>query len=220
MNDTIYLTSNSSAVTDVIIQTNDTSDYSIQCPTFTDHDEIVLTQFKYWIGGIGVCIVSMTGLLLNVVAILALLTRLSNHNNFNQLMVILFLVDSLYLILKIISTLQRQFGWKTRALVTIYPHFTYPMSSISLTLSIFLTVGMAHERHVAIKHPIQHRQRMISAKFRRISLLKYMVSIILCAVSFNGPKFFEAELVWQNKTGISDIINITDRYIEIEMKWG
>ena len=124
MNDTIYLTSNSSTVTNFIMQTNDTSDYSIQCPSFTDHDEIVLTQFKYWIGGIGVCIVSMTGLLLNIVAILALLTRLSNHNNFNQLMVILFLIDSLYLILKIISTLQRQFGWKTRALVMIYPNFS------------------------------------------------------------------------------------------------
>ena len=187
---------------------------TIHCPSFTHEDELVLLQFMYWVGGVGVCIVSITGVLLNLGAVFVLLTRLSNHNNFNHLMVILFVLDSLYLLLSMLTTVQRRFGLKNRTMTIIYPKFTYPISSISLTLSIFMTVGMAHERYVAIKHPITHRQRMISAKFRRLNLLKYMVSIVFCAVGFNIPKFFEAQLVWVKQ--IDDASNASyaqDRYV-------
>ena len=194
------------------------NDSGLICPEVTKEDYIILDHFRYWVGGVGVCIVSITGFILNLGAVCVLLTRLSNHNNFNQLMVILFVLDSFYLLLSVISTVQRRFGLEIDTMTIIYPKFTYPISSISLTLSIFMTVGMAHERYIAIKYPIKHRQRMISAKFRRINLLKYMVSIVFCAVGFNVPKFFEAELIWvnakemTNQTGINITIanNLTD----------
>ena len=129
---------------------NESNISSIHCPSFTQDDEVVLLQFMYWVGGVGVCVVSITGFLLNLGAVFVLLTRLSNHNNFNHLMVILFVLDSLYLLLSMLTTVQRRFGLKNRILTIIYPKFTYPISSISLTLSIFMTVGMAHERYIAI----------------------------------------------------------------------
>ena len=205
MNETFDVLENVSSIL------NDTNVSSLNCPSFTEQDGRILGHFRYWIGGVGVCIVSVTGLLLNFPAICVLLTRLSNHNNFNQLIVILFVLDSMYLLLSVITTLQRRFGLKSRLLTILFPKFTYPISSISLTLSIFMTVGIANERYIAIKHPIIHRQRMRSAKFRRINLMKYMLSIVACAVGFNVPKFFEAELGWQNSTVVTDMNNTEER---------
>ena len=194
----------------VINETNIST--TIHCPSFTEQDGMILVQFRYWVGGVMVSIVSITGFLLNLVAICVLLTRLSNHNNFNHLMVILFVLDSLYLLLSMITTIQRRFGLKNRTITILYPKFTYPISSISLTLSIFMTVGMAHERYIAIKHPITHRQRMTSAKFRRINLLKYMILIVFLAVGFNISKFFEAELVWFSSKKVSNSNSTQERY--------
>ena len=87
----------------------------------------------------------------------------------------------------------------------MFPKFTYPVWSISLTLSIFLTVGIAHERYIAIKYPIIHRQRMRSGKYRRITLMKYTVCVLLCAIIFNLPKFFEIEIDWRDATSRAPI---------------
>ena len=208
----VSTTENLTTIETSILNNSTSNGSQIFCPSYTEQDVIILEHFRYWVGGVGVCIVSITGFILNLGAVCVLLTRLSNHNNFNQLMVILFVLDSFYLLLSLITTIKRNFGFKNRTLTIIYPKFIYPISSISLTMSIFMTVGMAHERFVAIKHPITHRQRMISAKFRRINLLKYMVSIVFCAVGFNVSKFFEAELSWSNATDTTNINSTDARY--------
>ena len=197
-NETTYLLDNSSLVV------NETKLLSpVNCPNFTEQDEHILEHFTYWVGGVSVCIVSFTGIILNLTAICVLLTRLSNRNNFNQLIVILFTVDSVYLILSVITTFQRKLGLTNRILTIIFPKFTYPISSTSLTLSIFMTVGITHERYIAVKYPIIHSARMRSAKYRRINLLKYVLCIMFGAVAFNVPKFFEATLDWYNPAVIN-----------------
>ena len=201
MNETFRILDNSSSTLD------DTNLSSLNCPIFTEEEQNIVDHFYFWVGGVGVCIVSCTGLFLNLTAICVLLTRLSKHNNFNHLIVILFVVDSLYLVLSVINTFRMEFGFKPRILTILFPKITFPMCTICLTLSIFMTVGIAHERYIAVKHPIIHRQRMISAKFRRISLMKYIVSVVFCAVAFNIPKFFEVELNWKNSTEVIDMNN-------------
>ena len=170
---------------------------SYNCPIWTDKDYHLLRQIRYWVGGVCVCTVSFTGLFLNLTAICVLFSRLSKHNNFNQLIVNLFVVDSVYLLLAMLFAFQVCFGFKNWTLMTIFPKFTFPTIHVMLTLSILMTVGIAHERYVAIKHPIIHRQRMLSGKFRRLNLMKYMTSVVFCAIVFNIPKFFEIELIWK-----------------------
>lgn len=182
--------------TDVFNAINENHVSSMNCPNFTSEDINMLNHAKYWVGGVSACAVSFTGIILNITAVCVLLTRLSNRNNFNQLIVLLFLVDTMYLILSVLTTLQIRLGIENRTLTMIFPKFTYPVWSISLTLSIFLTVGVTHERYIAIKYPIIHRQRMRSAKYRRFNLLKYIVCVMLCAALFNVPKFFEIEIGW------------------------
>ena len=169
----------------------------LECPNITSEDEQTLRLAKYWVGGVSVCIVSFIGIVLNLTAVCVLLSTLSNRNNFNQLTALLFLIDSIYLTLSVLTTLQIRLNLTSYNLTLIFPKFTYPVWSISLTLSIFITVGIAHERYIAIKYPIIHRQRMRSAKYRRINLLKYIVGVFISTMIFNIPKFFEIETGWK-----------------------
>ena len=184
---------------------------NFSCPKFSAQQDFLLKNAKYWVGGVSVCAVSITGIILNLTAICAiLLTRLSSRNNFNQLIAILFLLDTIYLVFSLLTTLQIRLGVDHRNLILIFPKFTYPVWNISLTLSIFLTVGVAHERYIAIKYPIIHRQRMRSAKYRRTNLLKYVVSAMTFAIIFNITKFLEIEIAWKESPLNESTSNNTD----------
>ena len=112
------------------------------------------------------------------------------------------------------------FNLASYSLTMIFPKFTYPFWSISLTLSIFLTVGITHERYIAIKYPIIHRQRMRSAKYRRVNLLKYIVGVFICTMIFNIPKFFEIETGWRViERSLNNSQRYTTEYITISMYW-
>ena len=99
---------------------------------------------------------------------------LSNPTTFHHLMVVLFLADCVYLFLALLHRIEILFEIELVLLTIIYPTFTYPMSSIILTMSIYLTVAMAHERYIAIKNPLSHQRDMMSSKYRRRMLFKYL----------------------------------------------
>ena len=170
---------------------------SFECATWTTKDENLYKVFSYWIGGISVIFVAVVGIILNVAGTCLILAfRLSKHNIFNHIIIILFVVDSLFLFVKIIDVLVQNLDVKNKILTILFPKFAYPVSAICLTLSVFLTVGIAHERFIAIKYLIVHSQQNSSAKYRRNKLLKYILPMLLFAVAFNLPKFFEADLEW------------------------
>ena len=132
---------------------------------------------------------------MNIVGILVLLKhRSASLNIFNDLIIILFVVDSLFLCTVITYSLQKSINLQIRTLTLLVPKVAYPMQHMTITSSIFMTLGITHERYVAIKYPLIHRQRMISAKYRRISLMKYITVALFCAFAFNIPTFFEVRL--------------------------
>ena len=168
----------------------------MDCPIWTQGDKILIDQIEYWVGGIFVCCVSIPGMLMNFVAILALITKSSNHTTFNSLLISLFSFDSIYLFFETIETIRRRFKLESRLHTILLPKLIYPLTIISLSASIFMTVGVAHERYDAIKKPIIHRQSMRSTKFMRKKFIFYILIVCCFAIGFNIPKFFEVDLVW------------------------
>ena len=173
---------------------NNTS--SLNCPIWTPEDQKLIDQVEYWIGGISVCCLSIPGMLMNLIAILALITKSSNHTTFNSLLISLFAFDSIYLFFETIETFRRRFKLESRLHTILLPKLIYPLTIISLSASIFMTVGVAHERYDAIKKPIIHRQSMRSTKFMRKKFIIYILIVCCFAIGFNIPKFFEVDLEW------------------------
>ena len=169
---------------------------SVQCPIWTEEDQKLIDQVEYWVGGISVCCLSIPGMLMNFIAILALITKSSNHTTFNSLLISLFTFDSIYLLFETIETFRRRFKLESRLHTILLPKLIYPLTIISLSASIFMTVGVAHERYDAIKKPILHRQSMRSTKFMIKKFIIYILIVSCFAIGFNIPKFFEVDLVW------------------------
>ena len=169
---------------------------SLNCPIWTPEDQKLIDQVEYWIGGISVCCLSIPGMLMNLIAILALITKSSNHTTFNSLLISLFAFDSIYLFFETIETFRRRFKLESRLHTILLPKLIYPLTIISLSASIFMTVGVAHERYDAIKKPIIHRQSMRSTKFMRKKFIIYILIVCCFAIGFNIPKFFEVDLAW------------------------
>ena len=171
------------------------------CPKLEDEDHEFIETFEYWIGGVGVCIFAVPGMVFSLIAIFYLLTKIvTRHNTFNLLLITLFSWDIIYLFCETLETLRRQFHLETRIHMILIPKFLYPLLFISLSASIFMTVGVSHERYAAVKNPILHRQYMQSAKFRRKKLLAYILTVCILAIIFNLPKFYEVELEWESNT--------------------
>ena len=174
---------------------NNTS--SLNCPIWTPEDQKLIDQVEYWVGGIFVCCLSIPGMLMNFIAILALITKSSNHTTFNSLLISLFAFDSIYLFFETIETFRRRFKLESRLHTILLPKLIYPLTIISLSASIFMTVGVAHERYDAIKKPIIHRQSMRSTKFMRKKFTICILIVCFFAIGFNIPKFFEVDLAWR-----------------------
>ena len=168
-----------------------------------------MESFAFWVGGVAVCCVAVVGLVLNLLAIGVLFRRYSTKNNFNQLITVLFLFDSMFLASLLSFAIHHHFNLYTEIQVLLSPYFLNPITNISLTTSVFMTVGIAHERYTAVKYPIQHRQSMKSTKTRILNLIKYILPIPICAIVFNIPKFFEAEIKWVEETSRVTADNIT-----------
>ena len=186
-----------------IIKDNISTD-NIICPEWNENDGNLVNAFQYWLGGVAVCCLSVPGILINVITIYILYSKVyKSYTTFNSLLISLFTFDILYLFFETIETFRRRFHLETTFHLLILPKFTYPMIMISLSASIFMTLGVAHERYNAIKAPIRHRQLMTSAKYRRKNIILYILIVCLLAFGFNIPKFFEVELKWENEVGIS-----------------
>lgn len=69
------------------------------------------------------------------------------RNSFNSLIVALTAVDLLFCVLLMADfTFARAFGLYTVAYYYLYPYFTYPVTNIMLSASIYYTVALGLER--------------------------------------------------------------------------
>ena len=163
-----------------------------------EDDFTTIKNYHFWIKGILVFCVAFAGFILNIIAVHILSTRNSMKNTFNSLLIFLFCIDSFYLVIEEVASVQTILTTTEENddfITLLVPHFLYPMESVSLTGSIFMTIGIAHERYVAIKSPIIHRQSMRSRGARRIRLAKYVILVVFCSFAINVPKFFEREII-------------------------
>ncbi len=68
------------------------------------------------------------------------------RNSFNLLLIALSIFDILYLTIALMEACRKEFGLATRAHIMIFPYLLYPLHTMALTGSIFLTVTISIER--------------------------------------------------------------------------
>ena len=136
-----------------------------------------------------------SGFLGNIAAIFLLTRPQIRCCFFNQLLILLATFDLLYIMTMMIESLGT-LGYETNLYIELFPVFLFPVNHISMTGSIFTTVGVTVERFLAVHKPHYYNQIIKNVSTHRLRLLKYSLTISVLAVVFNIPKFLEGQVLY------------------------
>ena len=139
--------------------------------------------------------VAITGVIMNVTGVYILSSRKSMKNTFNLLMVTLFSIDSLFLLAYVYISLTLGLIKVNHPIHVIVSKCIKLFYSFAFNCSIFLTVGISHERFIAMHHPAIHSADMSTGRNQALRLLKYLFPITVTAVFLCVPEYLESEFV-------------------------
>ena len=138
------------------------------------------SSFAFWLDGIFLCTVSLIGNVMNILAISVLWTNRNKMKKlFHKLIISLFCADCAVLLTSMLWNLRWSLGLKAEWLTVLYPYFILPFNHISMTVSIFLTLAIAHERYQALNNPKVERQQNGRLPLQMRRLLMYVVPLSL-----------------------------------------
>ena len=109
-------------------------------------------------------------------------------NNFNKLIIALSLFDTTYLLVSLVYI----FTNGTEAQDLMYPYFLGPGALFASRASIFMTVAIACQRFLAVRHPFKYGRN--NRRYVKI----YMASVFALALVTAIPTFFEYTVKYAN----------------------
>jgi len=169
-----------------------------ECKAWTLEELQLMDNTGFWLKGVALFSLSTIGVILNLLAIWILTMKESSQNLFNYLLITLFLADTAFLFICITESALNVLILSDYLYFVLFPKFLYPGHWMAMTMSICMTIAIAHERFVAVRYPIKHRLQEKSAKFRRCRFLKYFTSSAILSVMLNIPHAFESEFGWRD----------------------
>ena len=150
-----------------------------------------LETYTWWVEMFGNLFIGIVGVILNFITIVVLSTSTMRNNFFNRLLICLAIFDSLYLFCEI-SEVFRLWHY-TYFQQHVFAKFVYPIRSVFLCSSIYMTIALTLERYQAITSPVEYRARGNYNKTRR--LLTYVMPVLVISLFYYSPKFLDLEVV-------------------------
>ena len=152
-------------------------------------EETAIRATSFWVEGITQAIIGILGIIGNVVAISIYRAGGNKFSTiFYQLLICLLLVHTGYISLSLLLFLGRKMGGKV--FIVSYAYVLYPLPSLMLHTSTFLTVLLAWHRFTAADRPLEYyiAWRFINPKW---SALKAMMTSLVAGLFLVIPLFFE-----------------------------
>lgn len=129
------------------------------------------------------------GLAANIFCI-AVLTRKEMKNCFNHILIAVNICDSLHVVFAIFESVRNSFmDYYPQYFLVLFPYIHYPLYRITLCASIYLIIGVAIERYLAVCRP--HHYREVQTQGSRAFL--YILPSLLLALAVNTSRFLETE---------------------------
>ena len=175
-----------------------------------DDEQHTIEMCRFWMDGILITVTGIIGLILNTLSVVILL-KPGMRNTFNMLLVSLSAMDSLYIIIAIAYSVA-VFGLNTDLYIVyiyLFPSVIHPLRHITLNASIFLTVGLAVERYIAVSNPFAVRNANASRHSVWKRTIGYVIPSVAASIVINIPKFFELTLDYYPRDEITSLDNGT-----------
>lgn len=154
----------------------------------TREDLAILEATTFWVEGVLQLVVGCLGLLSNLFAIYILSCE-KLKNLFNRLLACLLMVHTVYIFSTATIVLSRDHYTRT----VFFSYFLYPLRPLALHSSTFITVLMARQRFLAIRHPVEYRNSNLGTN-PWIPALKYLTFTVVACAAFVSPLLLETEV--------------------------
>lgn len=155
------------------------------------------TALGFWLNGIGITFIGLMGIFGNMASI-RVLSHKQMRSSVNFILIALACSDLLLIFTSILlfglTTFYPYTGWLKAYYFVTHPKIAgivYPLGFIAHTVSIYMTFLISLERYIAVCHPLKARSFCTQARTKLSIIL-----IVLIAIVYNIPKFFEVEL-WE-----------------------
>ena len=168
-------------------------------------------NFSWWVGGVISLFISVAGMILNGIAVCILCNKRVAPCLFDRLLISLAVLDNLFLTTTIFDAFKDQL---TKPLLTfdlayIFVNIMYPVRSISMCASIYMTIGLSFERYIFLARPLYDRARHNTKVYSR--LLLYITSTVTFSFLYSIPKFLDLKITEISNCEIQSKHHITLR---------
>ena len=166
---------------------------------FTSNEIQTIDSARFWLEGVFQFIVGSIGIFSNLLAIPILCGR-GMQSIFNKLLICLLILHTVYIFSSLVAEAMWQ-PWENDNpqdstpfwLIILFSFVLHPLKQLMLFSSIFITILMAKQRYMAIRHPIQYRNTIQSENPWR-SAMKSLAIVLTTAGVFTFPLFFETSV--------------------------
>ena len=134
----------------------------------------------FWISGVLLIIIGIIGLLGNIMTITVLSQPQMRRRLFHNLLLALACFDTLFILSYVVSVSYKSLG--CYPLNRLVGNLSYPLLSIGLSGSIYMTVAISLERYLGICHP--------NSQFSRRAWI-FILPVTVISIGWTFPKFFE-----------------------------
>ena len=146
-----------------------------------------LKSCAWWIETCGNLPIATIGIVLNSIALLVLSSSTMRSNFFNRLLFFLAICDNIYLFCEVTEVFRHHH--LTFVQQHTFVNVIYPLRSVFMCSSIFMTISLTLERYQAITNPVEYRIRGSSNMTTR--LLYYVLPVLATSILYYTPKFFD-----------------------------
>ena len=150
---------------------------------------------NFWVNGVCTSTIVICGVLLNSFSIYIIWKKYDKQNIFYQLLARLLIIDICVLVTWMNLSLFVAFRLKNTFIIEMVPYFSYPSTHIAISASTFMTVAIAYERYLAVRHPLKYSEDMKIPKLFARRLRRYMFVVVLLSITFNLSYFLELEVI-------------------------
>ena len=164
-------------------ETNITCDYTEISP----EEDRFLKNYTALIELCGNLPIGVIGVILNCITLVILSSSSMRNNFFNRLLICLSLFDNMYLLCEVSEVFRHRFN--TYIHQTIFVNFVYPVRSIFMVSSIYMTVALTLERYHAITSPVEYRVRERTSMTKR--LFYYVMPVLTLSILYYIPKWLD-----------------------------
>ena len=135
--------------------------------------------------------IAVVGTLLNLIGVYILSSYKSMKDTFNRLLISLYCIDSFFLVIHIYLNVTSMDDETYHPDYVVLSKWIRMVYRFLFKCSIFLTVGVSHERYSAMRS-VQIGKGILGNRFQR-----YLVPVLAISVILSIPEYLETEMVWE-----------------------